>query len=83
MECDDRVFATYNLLKHNSSGKDKDQVVNNSQTFADMLPHYTSVHIGRHTYKSLSKTKPNCDHLKSIQPGSCGKNAKKCTIMHF
>jgi hypothetical protein len=64
-ECEDRVCATYLMMKSKSS-KDNEEMSNCRLEFADMHPELTSVHFGCHTYNYLSKTKPTCCHMKAF-----------------
>jgi hypothetical protein len=66
-ECEKRVLSTFNeIIKQENTTNNNIIDSKNSLTFADIEPLITSVHFGRHNYKNLSKSKPNCDHLKAF-----------------
>ena len=68
-QCEDIIATNYHAIGIQTSTKNNmDSSL--SLTFADMQPLLTEVHFGRHSFKGLSKAKPNCNPIKSIHTGT-------------
>ena len=65
-ECEERVLSAFHEIRRRQISNNNKIDSKDSLTFADIQPLITSIHFGRHNYKNLSKTKPNCDHLKAF-----------------
>ena len=64
--CQDLVQATYIMATDNIPPVKNTNDLGVRLSFADMLPHLSAEHFGRHNYKGQSNKKPTCDHLKAF-----------------